>query len=248
MVIFYQSNVFKFEVIMKKSAVVLSILLNLTSLSVAFGGSKDVTPRMNECSPVMDSKTYMTTEFHSYPRTVVFECSYKCNSNGKIETVKGITRVTVSNMEDDASGTTCQGVLMKKVAWGYDFDKVQPFYAPETGILELKRWAFQNVNFDPKVNLVERDRLVLLKKDLYTISASFIVAGMNGGAIHFNEAGLKLSKIADNLPLNTVLLDEVIQQIVVNKGKSGVVGTSESLIYSMISSAAAWKIPTHLYK
>lgn len=235
---------------MKNSTLVLGLLANLLSFGNAFAAAGDITPGQNQCAPVMDSKVYLSTDFHAYPREVAFECNYKCNVNGKIDIIKGTTKVQIRNMQDDAFGTTCQGVMMKKVPWGYDFDKLQAFYAPETAIVELKRWAFQNVNFSPKNNMLERERLSSLKKDLYTISSSFIVAGMNGGSAtaHFKEAGLKISEIADGLPMDTKLLDEVIEQIVVNKGSRAAAGTSESLIFPMVANAAAWRIPSHLYK
>lgn len=224
---------------MKKLLIASSILLS----STAFAG-RDVAPGLNQCSPVMDSKVYLTSDFHAYPRKVVFECSYKCNVNNKIETIKGVSSVVVSNMEQDASDTTCQGVMMKRVPWGYDFDKVVPFYAPETSIKEIKRWSFQNINFDPKVNSQELQKLTTLKDDLNKIAGSLIVAGMNSNN-HFKEAGIRLSQIAEGLPLNTKLLDETIKMIVVNKGTSAAPGTPESLIYQMINSAASWRIPSH---
>ncbi|MBC7537264.1 MAG: hypothetical protein H7281_00465 [Bacteriovorax sp.] len=56
-----------------------------------------VTPELSQFGPVMDSKVYLTSDFRAYPRDVAFVCSYKCNSNGKIDIVKGITKVRVSN-------------------------------------------------------------------------------------------------------------------------------------------------------
>ena len=228
---------------MKKSFMVLATFVNLFAANSALA-SRDVAPGLNQCSPVMDSKVYISSDFHAYPREVVFECLYKCNSNNKIDTIKGITRVVVSNMEQDASDTTCQGVMMKKVPWGYDFDKVVPFYAPVTGVKEIKRWAFQNINFNPKVNSYELEKLTALKQDLYKISASLVTAGQNGNN-HFREAGVKISEIADALPLNTKPLDETIKMIVVNKGFRAAPGTPESLIFMMVGSAASWRIPSH---
>lgn len=235
---------------MKNSSILLGLMINSLVAGNAFAGKGDVPPGLNQCSPVMDSKVYLSTDFHAYPRNVVFDCLYKCNSNGKIDTIRGTTKVVISNMQEDASGTTCQGVLMKKVPWGYDFDKVEPFYAPETSIAELKIWAFQNISFNPKTNLAERERLTALKKDLYTVASSFIMAGNNGGAAtaYFKEAGLELSNIADGLPMNTKLLDAAIFQIVVNKGQRGAVGTADYLTTPMIMSAAGWRIPSHLFK
>ncbi len=235
---------------MKNSSILLGLVFNLLAVGNAFAAKGDIAPGVNQCSPVMDSKVYSTTDFHAYPRKVVFECAYKCNSNGRIDTIRGTTSVVISNMQEDASGTTCQGVMMKKVPWGYDFDKVEPFYAPETGIPELKNWAFQNISFNPKTNPMEKERLEALKKDLYTVAGAFIMAGVNGGAAtaHFKEAGMKLSNIGDGLPMNTKLLDEEIKQIIVNRGQAGAAGTVDSLTTPMLKSAAGWRIPSHLFK
>ena len=235
---------------MKKTSIVLGLMINILAVGNAYAGKGDVSPGLNQCSPVMDSKVYSTTDFHAYPRPVVFECSYKCNVNGRIDTVKGTTKTVVNNMQEDAAGTTCQGVLMKKVPWGWDFDKVEPFYAPETSIPQLKNWAFQNINFNPKVNQLERARLEELKKDLYTVASSYIMAGIHGGpsAAYFKDAGIKLSEIADGLPMDTRLLEEEIRQIVVNKGQRGAPGTVDFLNTPMILNSAAWRIPSHLFK
>lgn len=230
---------------MKNAAVVLSILAGIFSTGKAFAAAGDVTPGLNQCSPVMDSKVYSTTDFHAYPREVAFECTYKCNSNGRIDTIRGTTRVIIRDMQEDAFGTTCQGVMMKKVPWGYDFDKIAPFYAPDTGIPELKIWAFQNINFNPIVNQLEKERLEILKKDLNTIAGSFIMAGFNGGSAtaHFKEAGLRLSAVAEGLPMNTKLLDEEIKNVIVNRGQRAANGTVDSLLIPMLTNSAAWRIP-----
>ncbi|MDO9182981.1 MAG: hypothetical protein Q7U04_11265 [Bacteriovorax sp.] len=235
---------------MKKSSLIIGLLMNLMPASNAFAARGDVTPDLNQCAAVMDSKVYSTSDFSAYPRDVAFECLYSCNSNGNLETVKGSTKIRINNIEEDIAGTTCQGVVMKKVPWGYDFDKIRPFYAPDTNIVELKRWAFQNIKFNPEINDLEKERLMTLKKDLNTISSSFIVAGMNGGVstIYFKEAGYKISKIAEGLPMNTKLLDEVIEQLMVNKGTKAAAATPEFLIYPMISNAASWRIQSYLYK
>jgi hypothetical protein len=223
---------------------IFTIILILNSMNT-FAAKGDVIPGPNQCAAVMDSKVYITSEFHAYPRTVIFECTYKCNANGKIDTLKGTSKVLISNMSDDALLPVCQGLQMKTVPWGYDFDKIVPFYAPDTEIVNLKNWSFENIDFNPQTNLLERARLEKLKKDLYQISSSFIISGNSGGEAlrYFKEAGIKISEIADGLPMNTKLLDEVIQQIIVNKGAVMPAQTPESIIYPMVKNAAAWRIP-----
>lgn len=233
---------------MKVLSSFLAVLMLVASVS-AFANNKDVAPGENECSPEIDSKTYLSTDFSLvYPRKARFECKYKCRSKGKIEVIAAVSEMTVSSMDDDAKSVVCQGVEVKKVTWGYDFDKIVPFYAFSTNMKEIKRWAFQNINQNPKNNSRERELLAKLKIDINQIAGSFIMAGINGGvaAAPFKEAGEKLSRIADKLPLDTTELDQVIAEIIVNRGQTSGYG-ADSLVHKMISSSAAWKIPTHQF-
>ena len=233
---------------MKSLLSLVAVVLISTSFT-ASANSKNVAPGENECSPDVDSKTYLTTDFSLvYPRKAKFECKYKCRANGKIDIVSAVSEMTVTSMEDDALSVVCQGVQVKKVTWGYDFDKIVPFYAFSTNMKEIKRWAFQNISQNPKTNAREKELLAKLKIDINQIAASFIMAGINGGSAtaHFKEAGEKLSQIAASLPNDTKLLDEVIAEIIVNRGQIPSSG-ADSLIHRMILSTAGWKIPTHQF-
>ncbi len=233
---------------MKSLKCFLTVFFMMSSVA-ALANSKDVAPGENQCSPDVDSKTYLSTDFSLvYPRKAKFECKYKCRTKGKIEVVAAVSEMTVSSMDDDAKSVVCQGVEVKKVAWGYDFDRIVPFYAFSTNLKEIKRWAFQNISQNPKTNAKERELLSQLKTDIYQIAASFIMAGVNGGAAtaHFKEAGEKLSAIAEKLPHDTKILDEVIAEIIVNKGQIPTHG-ADSLVHRMILSAAGWKIPSHQF-
>lgn len=234
---------------MKQSAFLLALIVILLPAG-AIAAKGDVDPDLDQCSAVMDSKVYISTDFHAYPRDVAFECSYKCNSRGVLQTLKGMTKVRINTMEQDATMTVCQGLVMKTVPWGYDFDKIVPFYAADTEIVSIKKWAFKNINFDPAVNAQEKVKLTKLKQDLYQISSSLIMAGTYGDAnsAYVKEAGERISEIADGLPMDTILLDEMIQEIVANKAVAKAAKTAESFIYPVISNAAGWRIPSYLYK
>nr|BDT27531.1 hypothetical protein BHI3_09970 [Bacteriovorax sp. HI3] len=226
------------------------MFLSLTVTSAFAQSKKDVLPENNFCSPIIDSKRYLTNDFHSnYPRRVKFECTYQCKANGKMQTIMAVSDVTIHSMDDDATNVVCQGVVVKKVSWGYDFDKVVPFYAYMTSMPEIKAWAFDNISLNPKINSLEVANLQKLKQDLYQVAASFIMAGNNGGAAtaHFIEAGKRLSAIGDQLPGKTTLLDETIKQIVVNRGAGKLGNTADSLVNTVISSAAGWRIPSHQF-
>jgi len=219
------------------------ILLILMTLlpSVAFA----TRPGINECSPLPGSKKYISTEFHEYPRNVAFVCTYECNLNEAIHSVYATTKVRINNFDEDATMTTCQGVQVKKVPWGYDFDKVIPFYAPVTNLEELKKWAFDNIEFNPATNLQEKEKLQSLKQQLNQVSSSYIMAGTSGGEStrYFIDAGQKLATIANDLPMSTGHLDEVIQRIIESKGKLESPTTSLGLVETVINSAASWRIP-----
>lgn len=222
---------------MKHSIVLLSLIFPLSTFASA--------PGLNECSPLPATKKYLSTDFHGYPRDVAFECLYECNAENTIHSVSAISRVHISTIDEDALMTTCQGVVVKKTKWGYDFDKVVPFYAADTNLVELKKWAFDNVEFNPAVNILEKEKLLNLKIQLNQISASYIIAGTSGGAAtkYFIEAGQTLVKIAEGLPMDTKKLDEVVQNLIDAKGVAKTQTTSEGLVETMLLSAASWRIP-----
>lgn len=219
----------------------ITILLCLTfavSAHAAVGS-----PGPNECLPLPATKRYISKEFHTYPRTVIFECTYLCNAEDSIHSIAAISNVTINNFEEDARKTTCQGVVVKKTNWGFDFDKVEAFYAPDTNLKELKKWAFENINFNPEANAQEKAKLTKLKQDLIQISSSFITAGSTGpeSTRYFLEAGKTLAKIAEGLPMNTKNLDEVIKRIV--EPKTSQTNQAEDLVDLFIKSSASWRIP-----
>lgn len=222
---------------MKHLILLLTLILPLSAFATR--------PGLNECSPLPATKKYISSDFHGYPRDVVFDCVYECNKDETIYPVNAISKVHITTIDEDALMTTCQGVVVKKTKWGYDFDKVVPFYAPDTNLVELKKWAFANIEFDPAINPLEKAKLLKLKEDLNQISSSYIIAGTSGGQAtkYFAEAGTTLAEIAKGLPMNTKLLDEVLQRIIENRGESKASGTSEALIEMMLSSAASWRIP-----
>lgn len=202
-------------------------------------------PGLNQCSPLPGSKKYISTEFHEYPRDVAFVCTYECNLSESIHSVYATTKVRINNFDEDATMTTCQGVQVKKVPWGYDFDKVVPFYAPITNLEEIKNWAFDNIEFNPATNAQEKEKLLSLKMQLNEVSRSYMIAGTSGGEAtrYFLEAGQILAKLAETLPMDTSLLDEVIKRIIESKGIAKSPTTALGLVDTVVSSAGSWRIP-----
>lgn len=204
----------------------------------------------NFCRPIVGSKRYLTSDFSTkYPKKVRFDCSYECQANNKISTIVAVSNISVSSMDDDAVDVVCQGVKVKKVSWGYDFDGSEIFYGFDTNLIELKRWAFDSINKDQLANKEEYNHLIKLKSELYTIAGAYAVAGNNGGEATrgFAEAAVTLTNIANQLPLKTDLLDEAIKQLIVNRGVITLDASAPSLVQRMLLTSASWKIPTHLF-
>lgn len=217
--------------------------LSLAALLFSLGSraAEQVKIPENHCAPRTDSKRYVDTHFStSYPRTVVFECTYDCRVNGRLVDVVGTKNVTVRNMQEDATDTGCQGVKVKKVSWGWDFDGVEPFYAYQTAMPELKRFAFENIS---QKNATETKLLTELKSNLQQVTDAYKKVGWG----QFKDASDVMDKIIAQLPGNTTLLDKYIKQIVDKGGDVSLDGTGLSLVLVNLKSSAAWRIPSHLF-
>ncbi|MBY0517170.1 MAG: hypothetical protein K2P81_09690 [Bacteriovoracaceae bacterium] len=193
----------------------------------------------NSCLAEVGSKRYIQNDFNaSYPRKVSFDCIYDCKKNGKIEKITATSKVNVSNIEDDATQVVCQGIIVKKVAWGWDFDKVVPFYAFDTSMPELKRWAFEKL---PQNNATEVQYLMNLKAKLKEVAAAYV----NTKIPTFIEAAKVLENIGNDLPGNTKLLDRQISALVKTRGKVELSLETKDLVLTQIKVLANWRIPSH---
>ena len=222
-------------------------ILFLTTLSLAVlllslgAKAADVKIPENHCAPRVDSKRYINPNFSAgYPRSVVFECTYDCRVNGRLVDVVGTKTVTVSNMQDDATDTGCQGVKVKKVSWGWDFDGIEPFYAYQTAMPEVKRFAFENIN---QKNAIETKLLTDLKANLIIVADAYKKVGWG----QFLDASIMLDKIIEQLPAKTTQLDKYIKQIADQHGDTPMNGTGLSLVLVNLKSHAAWRIPSHQF-
>lgn len=222
---------------------VFSLSMKTLILILAFVSFNSFAARIpdNHCLGNVDSKVYKNADFHqAYPRKVSFECTYECKANGKVTKVKGLRTVTVNNMEDDASGTVCQGVILKKVPWGWDFDKVVPFYAFDTSMNDVKRFAFENMNFK---NQTEQEYLLRLKDTLKVVAKAFAQAGHP----EFYQASQTLTKISDELPAKTTTLDKYIKLVIEARGHVPFEAKADSLVLTNVKTHAAWRVPHYQY-
>lgn len=143
-------------------------------------------------------------------------------------------------MDEDASMTVCQGIRVKKVPWGYDFDRIQPFYAFDTRIKAVKRFAFESV---PRQNDTEIEYLLHLKQNLDVVIKAYAQAGNS----EFYEASLIMGKIAGELPFNTTTLDKYLKILMERRGYILLETRAESLVLISLNSLAHWRVPNHLF-
>jgi hypothetical protein len=202
----------------------------------------------NFCRPLVDSKKYIQNDFKApYPKTVKFECTYECMANSETINITAVSTVRVNTIQDDAYSVVCQGVKVKKVSWGYDFDGIELFYGYDTALKEIKKFAFDHISTN---NSEEIKRLTTLKTTLEQVAQSYAQAGASAGgeyAKNFGEAALILSEMAKDLPYNSQKLNLAIKQIVINKGVISQDVKAQSLVDRIIITAAAWRIPIHLF-
>ncbi len=159
------------------------------------------------CKPLPSSKKY--THYSSqktYPRDVSFTCEYKCQSKEGSKKILGTTHLKLRNAEDDAKRSVCQGVLVKKVSWGWEYDSETEFYAHMARSKELKAWANKNIFH---FNKQDKKLLAQKKLDINKVARSYLEVNTPGHK-YFKEAGIILMDIAYHIPENTKLLEEQI--------------------------------------
>ena len=194
------------------------------------------------CTPVPESKTYINPDFsRPYPREVSFECTYNCTRQGRVEKVKAITTTMVRDTTEDARNTTCLGVKMKQVPWGWELDGYEAFYAFNANMLELKRYAFENLK---RNNKIETEQLLKLKETLTYVANNFLLTNVD----NFMTAAKEMQAVANELPSKTTKLDQVIKQIVDLRGQIPPGASAATLLYMQINTHAHWRIPTYLYQ
>ena len=162
------------------------------------------------CKPLKDTKKYINfSSEQGYPRKVSFSCDYLCQDKTGEKKIKGTTSITLSSMEDDAKRSVCQGVKVKKVSWGWEFDSEEEFYAHMAQTKEVKSWANSNIEH---FNKIDQKLLAQKKLDLNKIARSYLEVNTPGHK-YFKEAGIVLMDIAYHIPENTKLLKEQIELI-----------------------------------
>ena len=210
------------------------------------------------CKALPQTKEYLSfpSDPTLFPKFFSFNCDYECvATNGKVEIVKGRSEVTLGsanphgllhilkkNQEAEAKRLVCQGVKVKKVPWGFEFDYVKPFYAHTSLTREVKAWAEQNVSLN---NPLEIRKLSELKVNLLKSAKIFTSAGSNADDryAYFGEAGKILNEIALELPNNTNRLNKLLADYKERNGVIPSINTSLGLVFQQLKILAAWKLP-----
>ncbi len=200
------------------------ILISFQTLALSYG----------ECIAIPSSKVYIDADFHQdFPKTISFNCRYECLADTIVE-VKAKSSVTVSNFDQEARNLVCQGVIVGKGKWGYELERVEPFFIYNTRIEALKSLGRQlQVPIDTASSSNLREKLFT---DLKTISSAYIIAGQN--SLEFKEAGLVLEQMIDNIGL----VDEYLARLKLMDYKIPRGLSSDGLIYNVLLSSAFWRI------
>lgn len=193
------------------------------------------------CEPNLTSKRYIQNDFSApYPKEVIFSCEYHCFDGSKLHNVTGISKVNVIDISHDARAVVCAGVKVKQTSWGWDFDRVDPFYVYTSNISELRNWANKNISREnpQELRLVEE-----LKPVFMEVGLTYIQVGKPGFE-QFRDAGLLIYSIAVELPESTKTLDAEIKKILARgRNNQPPVDTADGLIHGFISSQAYFRFP-----
>lgn len=189
-----------------------------------------------QCLAQPESKRYLSNNFSQpYPKVISFRCKYECFSQGVFTTIEGISNVKSFSMSDDARKIVCQGVRVKKVSWGFEYDDVEPFFSHNTNIAEIKSWATDNVDVVSEGSRELRNKLYV---NLKVVGDSYILAGQQ--SIEFLEAGQTLLLMQeDELLLKHYL--NILNEALLADGLGHEL-SSEVLILKFLYANARWML------
>ncbi|RZF22252.1 MULTISPECIES: hypothetical protein [Halobacteriovorax] len=196
------------------------------------------------CISDYSTKRYIQNDFSApYPKEVIFTCRYRClDLEGyESEEILGTSTITVNSLSDDALKVVCQGVIVKKSKWGYEYSRTDSFYAHFTEISEIKDWANKNIPLD---NSISKKLLRDFKKTITSVYQSYEIAGRSNTPVakEFSKAAQVLKEMANQLPEDQSLFNLYRKKIEDLDGKTGKDFNSEKLIMDQILFGARWSI------
>lgn len=195
------------------------------------------------CRAIPESKVYLSDHFSlPYPKDVEFSCLYECLGTDQeiSHEVRGVSKVRVRHQRDDALKVVCQGVKVKRTSWGYDFDRVDPFYAYVTRMNEIREWADVYVSKD---NPLEKEKLKNLREELIEVVQGYEQASRSGAptADSFARASRFLGGVLEGLPEDANLLDYSIQSVRSERSLIAEDDLADTLVTQVLESLAYWR-------
>lgn len=193
-----------------------------------------------ECIARPSSKKYVDFDSStSYPKKYQFTCDFDCKANDEVSKVTAFHEVIVSSLTAEARDVVCFGVKIKKVMWGYDFDRVDKFFSYEPGLVEISQWGRrEGILLDHENSKYLMDKLI---KDLNLVASSYRSASRSEApsANEFKIAVDLLDSLLQEIPEDTSGLDELISKIELAELQFH---TGENLVLRVLSSSAKWRV------
>ncbi|EPZ52484.1 hypothetical protein M902_2422 [Bacteriovorax sp. BAL6_X] len=216
-----------------------ALLIGLLTLNIFA-----VQPSSGFCLAKYTTKKYIQNDFTApYPKEVIFSCQYECRDmeGQSTEKISGISKIVVTSLTDDALKVVCQGVVVKKSKWGYDYDRTEEFYAHQTNIKEIKEWAKQSIPLENEYTL---KLLTEFKDHLKKVYPSYKIAGQSNSSVakEFAQAAHILEEMSQQLPEGRNLFDEYRLMLQERNGNTGSELTAQKLIMDQILFGASWSM------
>lgn len=189
-----------------------------------------------QCLAKPSSKKYIDADFHAnFPKTISFSCDYECMGEGQsAQLVKAISKITVGNFDQEATNLVCQGVLVKKSKWGYEFDKVTAFFVYDTNLKEINNFG-KNNNIsvdDPSAQALNEK----MQQTLASVGKAYELAGKNSS--QFAQAALILEQMSTDLSLIDTYIEELrLISFIVSKDF-----TAKNLVFNILLTQARHRI------
>ncbi|WP_417335992.1 hypothetical protein [Halobacteriovorax marinus] len=193
-----------------------------------------------QCEAIPSSKRYIDFPSQTnYPKMYKFTCDFRCIEGSKQYELSALHQVEVHSLTSEARDVVCYGVKVKRVSWGYDFDRVEPFFVYAAGLESLSDWAKSlGVSPDHSSSAPLMNKLV---KDLEVILPSYQMAGNTGtdSSRAFAQAAQMIEKLLNQLPASTEYLDELVSLIPKRDISSH---NGLNLVLRTLQSSAAWRV------
>lgn len=203
---------------------IILLLLSFQILALEYG----------ECVANPSSKKYIDADFHTpFPKTISFSCVYECLGNVS-QKITAKSSITVRSMDEEALNLVCQGVVVKKSKWGYEFDHVQNFFVYDTNLIEINKFGkSEGIAVDTQSSLILNEKMA---QTLMTISNAYKIAGQN------SEAFLEASLVLEQMSTDFSLIDSYIEILRGQEFKVSAEFNAQNLVFNVLLTSARHRI------